>query len=332
MVKNILIIGHSNIGDVCYNLVVVKPLLKHFPQAKISFLTSPRTENIVQGYEGVDKVFTFNRSSGFFGRLRLMSTLVKNKFDLAIILKSTLMYKFLGIPCSWSIRKHLKCELSEKKMHVVDILLEFLRSHGISAQEAVFGFGLGQKEKEFCDTFFVKNGIVAQDKLVGILPLSAWTLKSWPADKWYELVKNLKNQYGVKVIAFGKRNDFAQYPMILDKISSEVIVADQTTLRQAMSLINRCRLFIGPDSGLLHLASCMGGSSIGLYGPTPRDYIFPYFHRDNMVSSKQKFHCMPCYPALQLCPCKGKFDFGACMESINVEDVVKLATSLRVCT
>ncbi|MBU0635313.1 MAG: glycosyltransferase family 9 protein [Candidatus Omnitrophica bacterium] len=327
MFKNILIIGHSNIGDVCYDLVVVNPLRKYFPQAKISFLTSSRAENILQGYEGLDKVFTFDRyakDSGLRGRLRLMAALARERFDLALVLKNTLMYKFLGIPCVWSVKKYLGYEPSEKKIHIVDIYLEFLRYHGIDAQEATFGFALGEEEKNFCSTFLAEEGISAKDRVVGILPVANWSLKSWPIDKWNELAGILKSQYGIKVINLSKSSSDSFSQMVLKNISRKIISADKTTLKQALALIKRCNLFIGPDSSLLHLASCIGVEAIGFYGPTSGEYFYPYFHRHNIVVSKEKLDCMPCYPGLKSCLCKEKLQYGVCMEGISVKDVLEL--------
>jgi len=47
-IKNILIIGHRNIGDICCDVVVVAPLKKRFPDAKIYFLTSTLSESLVE--------------------------------------------------------------------------------------------------------------------------------------------------------------------------------------------------------------------------------------------------------------------------------------------
>ncbi|MDP8253127.1 MAG: glycosyltransferase family 9 protein [Candidatus Kaelpia aquatica] len=325
--KNILIIGHSNIGDTCYDLVVIDPLRRRFPQAKISFLTSSRVDNIVRGYKGLDKVFTFDKHGkdrGVIGRLRLIIVLIKKRLDLVIVLNSTLMHKFLGIPCVWSVRGYLDCKPSENKIHIVDTYLEFLQFHGIDAQKEIFSFALGEKENNFVDAFLAREGISSKDRLIGILPIAAWSLKSWPIDKWNELAAILKSQYGIKIINLSKSSNDSFSQMVLKNISSEIISADKTTLRQAMALIKRCNLFIGPDSSLLHLASCMGIETIGLYGATPASRFYPYFHHHNVIASKEKFDCMPCYPGFKLFPCKGKSWFSACMEGISVEDVLEL--------
>lgn len=311
----------------CYDLTVINPLRSHFPQAKISFLTSPRSNNIVEGYKGLDRVLTFYKDTedrSLSGRLRLMIFLAREKFDLTLVLKNTLMYMFLGIPCVWSLRKYLGCAPSEKKIHIVDIYLEFLRSHGIGAHKAIFDFTLSQEEREFCDTFFAKEKISTKDRLIGILPMAAWSLKNWPIDKWNELAELLRSQYSIKVIAFGKFADDSYSQMVLNKISRKIILAKNTTLKQAMGIIKSCNLFIGVDSSLLHLASCMGVNTIGLYGATSTRYIYPYFHRHNVITSKARIDCMPCYPGHNPCHRKTKFQVGACMDSIDIEDVLRL--------
>jgi ADP-heptose:LPS heptosyltransferase len=326
--SKILIIGHSNIGDVCYDLTVVNPLRSHFPQAQISFLVSARTNNIVEGYKGLDRVLTFDkyaRDRGLSGRLRLIRSLAREKFDLAVVLKSTLMYLFLGIPRVWSLRKYLGgAPPWKKKMHIVDIYLEFLRSHGIDSPKAMFDFGLGQEEHAFCDNFFAQEKISSKDRLVGILPMAAWPLKNWPIDNWNKLAESLNSLYGIKVIAFGKFSDDSYSQMILNNISRKIILARGTSLKQAMGLIRRCSLFIGPDSSLAHLASCLGVNTIGLYGATSSNYIYPYFHRHNLVISKAKIDCMPCYPGGKPCEMKTRLQVGACMDGISVEDVLGL--------
>jgi heptosyltransferase-2 len=323
MLKNILIFGHSNIGDVCYDLVVVDPLRKQFPQARLVFLTTSRCRDIVNGYRGVEKIITFDRNDknkGFANWLQFILNLRKEKFDLAVVLKRSLTYKLLGIPLVWRVES--KDSLRQK--HSVDVYLKLLCRHGIEIQAPSFSFNLGDSEQISCEDFLKKRGIAPKDTLVGILPLAAWSLKSWPIEKWNELAKILKNKYGIKVINLGKAPNSDLGRRILKEISDEIIPADKTTLAQAMALLKRCQLFIGPDSSLLHLASCMGVETVGLYGATSREHFYPYFHRRNIVWPEKRLSCMPCYPGAESSCCNGetKYDFGPCMAAIGVEDVL----------
>lgn len=323
MVRKILIFGHSNIGDVCYDLAVINPLRQRYPDAKIFFLTSSRCQDIVDDYKGIDRIIRFDRhgkDKGLFNRLRFISGLRKEKFDLAVVLKSSMAYKFLGISCVWRVKKKAKLQYK----HPVDQYLCTLRTHGLAVETASFSFGLREDERIFCEDFLTKKGVSRKDTVIGILPLAAWSLKSWPIEKWNKLAEILKSKYGIKLLNLGKMPDSDLGRRIAREISGQIIPADNTTLAQAKALLQRCRLFIGPDSSFLHLASCMGVETIGLYGATSAEHFYPYLHRHNIVWPREKLTCMPCYPGAGPSCNKGKNrpDFGSCMEEIRVEDVL----------
>mgnify|MGYP001615531123 CR=1 FL=1 len=170
MFQNILIIGHSNIGDACYNAVVAAPLHEQFPRARISILTSSRTQNIFQGYAGISKIFLFDtyvKDKGLFGYLRLIRALRKEKFDLAVVLNSTLLYKFLGIPRVWSVREYLGRRPCAVKKHIADIYLEFLKAKGVSFTplESPAIYGGDERYKSLIP--YRKGGVKAPSFLTG---------------------------------------------------------------------------------------------------------------------------------------------------------------------
>ena len=325
MFRRILIIGHSNIGDVCYDLIVVGQLRENFPQAKISFLTSHREYDIARCCSGVDKIFLLDALRGARGlarQLKLIGLLRKENFDVAVVLKRSLMHLFLGIPCSWSLTSATRSVSLKSQQHSADRYLELLRAKGIKLHEAAVTFAISDEDNAFADNFLRHKGITADVLLVGILPIAAWSLKSWPIARWNALAAILKNRYGACVIAFGKSSDDPFSRAVLQQISPGIISAlDKTSLRQAMALMKRCRLFIAPDSSLLHVASCMGIETIGLYGATSPDCFYPYFHRQNVIVSKAKLECLPCCPGRGEIVCNKEFEPAPCMEAISVEEL-----------
>ena len=326
--KKILIIGHRNIGDACCDLVVVKPLRRKFKNSEIVFLTSPVSKDIVEGYKGLDRAIVFDKygaDKGIWGRLRLVFLLRRERFDLVVALSSTLMHRYIGARYQWSVRKYLGCLPQDKKMHIADIYIEFLRSFGVEAQKEHWDFDV-KAEDNFCGEFLRKAGVNEGERIAGILPYSGWPLKDWPIERWNDLANLLKSEYNLKVIAFGKVTDDIKGREKLTHFSPSIISAvNKTTLKQAISLIRRCNLFIGVDSSLLHLASCMGVETVGLFGATSKEYIYPYFHYSNVITPAQKRYCMPCYPGLNPCPCmKDKITKSPCMKDISVESVMQL--------
>ena len=325
MFQNILILGHSNIGDIIYDLAVIDPLRQHCPAARVSFLTSARGQDIAAGYHGIDEIIVLNRQGrdkGFLNRLRFTGMLRKKRFDLVVVLKSSLNDLFLGVSAVWRARNPDGLH----PQHPVDRYLDMLRSRGVMIKGASFHFSVNDEGLFFCEQFLARHGVLPQDTLIGVLPLAAWSLKSWPAGKWRELAGILRQTWGVKMLNLGKMPDNGLGGRVARELAGSVIPADKTTLPQAQALLNRCQAFIGPDSSLLHLASCMGVETIGLYGATPSDRFYPYFHRHNILMPKNKPACMPCYPGRKPSCCAGpsQRDFGACMDGIAVEDVVSL--------
>ncbi len=329
MKKNILIIGHSNVGDVSCGLAVVSPLKKYFKDSSLSFYTSQMSRDIVGGYPGIDEVIVYDKRTRGFGplkRLKMIASLREKRFDLVVVLKSTLMQNFLGVKDIWSVKKFTRGKVSNQKKHIVDIYLAFLKEHGVSSaltNKAIFDFSFNDDDNAFCEQFLKKKGINLSEKIVCILPISAWSFKSWPIEHWNCLTKKLKEK-GVRVVALGKSSLDPFSENVLKHMSEDIISAiDKTTLKQAMGIIKRCSLFIGPDSSLLHLSSFLGIETIGLYGPTSIDYIYPYFHKHNILVVPEKPECLPCYPETgSLRPCKEDFRPGKCMEDLNVDLVL----------
>jgi len=326
-IKNILILGHKNIGDICGDVVIINSLKKRFPQAKIYFLTSPDTVNLIEGYQGIEEVIVIDKKNivkTWGDRYHFNMGLWKYHFDMIIVLTRTWMHNYIYTRHVWNVRKSCRREFMGKKMHPIDIYLKFLNKHNVDAPEAIFDFNFDQ-EQRFCDEFFKRKGIKTQDRLIGILPFAAWAFKNWPIKQWNTLSKILKEDYQIKTIAFGKGTNGAYAEHVKENLSPTIISAiNQTSLKQAAALIQRCHIFIGPDSSLLHLASCLKVQSIGLYGPTPIDYVYPYFHKTNIISPKERDEGMLCQIDPIHCPCKKpNKQPAACMEKIEVDDVLK---------
>jgi ADP-heptose:LPS heptosyltransferase len=325
--KNILIFGHSNIGDVIYDMAIIDPLVKHNPDAAITFLMSSRVQDIVSGYEGLSRIITFDRhgaQKGFLKRLLFTAALRREKYDLVIVLKRSANYLFLNAREVW----RLEAKINRQYAHPLDKNLALLRAHGVAVGPVSFSFRENAEDRAFCAEFCRTNGIKNDEVLIGILPLAAWSLKSWPLEKWNALAEAVQKKWGMRLINLGRfpANDLGR--RLAADISEAIIPADKTTLSEARALLKRCRFFIGPDSSLLHLASCLGVETIGLYGPTRPESFYPYFHLDNCLVAKEKLACMPCYPERRpSCSTPERhYDFGPCMDGIAVEDVVAIMT------
>ena len=95
-----------------------------------------------------------------------------------------------------------------------------------------------------------------------------------------------------------------------------ISIAGQTTLSQLAEVLKRCDLFIGNDSGPMHLAAAVGTRTIGLYGPTDPERFGPVGSHSQTI--RRKPDCPPCMATF----CK--FGGEGCMKEIEVADVIQL--------
>ncbi len=320
--RNILILGHSNIGDVCSDLSVVGPLSRAFPGSRISFLTSPRLKSFVDGCRGINEVLVFDRhgkDKGFLRQLRLVLELRRRRFDLVLVLKSSLMFVFLGAGCVWRVRKK---DIGGER-HMIDVYLELLRRNGIRAVHGPVDLAFSQRESAFADKFLSEHRIPADSCLVGLSPFANWGLKCWPAEKWNELSGLISARPGMVPVLFGKAGGDALSEKLLKRLSPGLVSAvDRCSLRESAALISRCRAFVSCDSGLAYIADSLGIPCVTLSGPTNTDCYYPYLSAGLRVKSRRPPACAPCMKPPENCVLDAQ---GApeCMGGIEAVDVME---------
>ena len=87
----------------------------------------------------------------------------------------------------------------------------------------------------------------------------------------------------------------------------------RTTLREAIGILSRAKVAIGPDSGLMHLSAAVGTPVVSLWGATDPARTGPFGYEQLLVQGRAA--CAPCY--LRRCPI-GR----VCMRSITSERVI----------
>jgi ADP-heptose:LPS heptosyltransferase len=114
--------------------------------------------------------------------------------------------------------------------------------------------------------------------IIGLGPTANWTGKIWPANRFAELYHALARRLpGARAAVFGgpgaQERQVAQDVLAL--LPGALDLVGQLTLPEAAACLKRCAIFIGNDSGLMHLAAAAGAPTLGLFGPTPATEYAP---------------------------------------------------------
>ena len=160
-----------------------------------------------------------------------------------------------------------------------------------------------------------------RESLVAIHPGSPVALKRWRPKRYAKLADWLVAQKRAKIIFVGVD---AEMPIIAEiqalMREKSFNIAGKTSLTQLASILQLCQLFIGNDSGPMHLAAAVGIPTIGLYGPGDPGRFGPVGAQCQTL--RRKPDCPPCLGTT----CR--FGGEGCMSEIQVADVIQ-AIDLR---
>lgn len=110
-------------------------------------------------------------------------------------------------------------------------------------------------------------------RYVGLGPTANWSGKVWPPDRFAALFRAVRDRAlpGARPVVFAGPGpvERAMAAPVLAALPDAVDLAGQLSLPEASACLSRCTLFVGNDSGLMHLAAAAGAPTLGLFGPSP---------------------------------------------------------------
>jgi heptosyltransferase-2 len=145
--------------------------------------------------------------------------------------------------------------------------------------------------------------------------------KCWAAERYAAVADRLAEEMGANIVLFGTAAEREIGARIAGAMRRPAInLIGQTSARELAALLAACRLFLGNDSGAMHVAAAVGLPVVAVFGSTDPDGTAPLALRRTLV--RRPVSCSPCF--LRYCPVDHR-----CMTRISVEDVYQ-ATRLQI--
>ena len=317
--KKILVFSFSFIGDAVLSTAVIQPLRAHFPNAHITFLVGPRAFNLLATEPNIDATLIYdNRGehAGWKGRLHLIKTLRRDKFDLVVNLRDSLAARCIGA-------EHWGMVRGDSNRHAVTRYLEVLQGHGIDTTDAHPHLQLTEDEQTMARCFLTEAGITSERLLIGIHPGGNWEYKLWSA-KNYALVANaLCRAQNAAILLFAGPNERELQKQVSELMDAPPILVKTDNLRHLAALISVCDVYIGNDTGPMHIAAAVDTPVVALFGSTNHIRSGPYGEKRTVVQSGIELGCNPCHPGRN----PGGCGAGSCavIAGITVEQVLEAA-------
>jgi len=117
-------------------------------------------------------------------------------------------------------------------------------------------------------------GVQGSQSMVILQPGARYWFKAWPPERFAELADRLTSQYACHVLIGGSSADLDLAQQIRQMAKSRpTIMAGRTTIKQFAAIAKKSALFVGSDSGAMHIAAAVGTPVVALFGPSnPREW------------------------------------------------------------
>lgn len=325
--KKILLIRFSAIGDVAQCLSVPTRLKEL--NADVHWVTRDDLAGLLHGHPSINRVWTLDRSEGFSGVARLIIQLRKEKFTEVYDAHNNLRSRLI----SWALfpRPVLRRKISRWKrfllfrFHINTYRKPFSGQRDLL--EPLKAWDLSEELPPVPQIFCGQDSAVASAALkergwssfTALAPSAAYPLKRWPLEHFAELIRQNPNS---KFVVLGGPGD--KFLAELEAAAPDRVLnlAGKLTLTESVGLLQKARLLVSNDTGVLHMGEQLGLPTVALMGPAP----FGFPSRPSTKILERDLACRPCSKHGQG-PCVNP-EFQKCLRDITPRDVARAAQDL----
>jgi heptosyltransferase-3 len=325
-IRRALVIKLRHHGDVLLTSPVFKVLKNRAPHIECDALVYHDTREMLTGHPAISNVFTIDRGWKKLNplaqaghELTLLRALRARHYDLVIHLTEhprgawltrLLRPKFSVAQRAQGINEGRDSRLWKTSFthtfpspkatfrHTVETNLDALRRVGIYPQDAekklILVPGAGAEKK--VDELMALHNISAK-RFIHIHPTSRWFFKTWPAEKFAQLILEL-GRSGERVVltAAPASDERDMIAAIKKELKAPVVdLTGSLSLKELGALTARARAFVGVDSAPMHMAAAMQTPTVALFGPSGEAHWGPWGVKHRIVVSQDPRHtCRPC--------------------------------------
>src|SRR5271170_7051078 len=316
----ILIRATNWVGDAIMAIPALRAVRTKFPDAHIAILARPYVADIYRYQQIADDLIAYDWKgihAGFAGRERLAAELRTKNFDLALLLQNAFDAAWLA----WraKIPRRIGYARDGRGMLLTDAIpvpkpgdipvhekfyyLELLRRAGWVTElldEKVIRLAVSSEQLVAAEKKLISAGSSESILRIAVgAGASYGSAKCWPPEHFAAALNHLQTHSDADVILFGTPAEVAVSAAIASKLSKPPInLTGQTNIAELPALFARCQIFLGNDSGAMHVAAAVGLPVVAVFGPTDPFGTAPVTPRCTIVQEKP--YCSPCF--LRRCP------------------------------
>ncbi len=333
-VRSILLIRLYFLGDVLLSTPVMAALKDRFPDAKLSVLIKKRALDILVGNPAVDEVIIYDEPEHYHSpvwQFKLASRLRRARYDLVVDLTGDLRSSLLLLAADPGFRVGVNHagfgRILDRRIPyrstgpVIDHLLSVLHPLGIGVSGAAPLLHLTEEERLRARNLLEARGIAAGESFVMLSPGAGRRLKRWKPERFGRLAERIKMELGFSSVVTGATTDRELADAVVASSGGTAVsLAGATDVRVLAAVAAEARVFVGNDSGPMHITASQGTPVVGLFGASTPERFAPRGGPSRII-----WHRLDCSPCDQR-RCERPDE--PCMDAIGVAEVLDAVMEL----
>jgi len=345
----ILLLRLREIGDVVFTTPAIRGLREHYPNAHISYVVQPAAAPIVARNPHLDDVIVTQGRHGVAGLrddLALAARLRAARYDTAIDFhsgpRSSILTWLSGAAVrvgydvpgrGWMYTVRVPRPRAIRSRHAVENQWDLLSAIGIpapDARRAPVEMAVDPDAASVVQERLARAGVNPGHHVIVVHVSAGNPFRRWPLDSFAALAARLvQGDASRRVIVISGPSERTAASQVIDRARGLVAEADagaildceEFNLDELRALVDRAALFIGGDSGPLHIASTSAVPIVGLYGPTLPVRSAPW-RAPELPTEAAEIGELPCRPCDQRTCVPGDF---RCLTWLTPQQVAEAA-------
>jgi heptosyltransferase-3 len=341
-VRSILIVELTRLGDVVSAIPAIHLLKSHFTNATVHLLVDRSFVTLLKGIDldvQVHGVTDLHTKTGLWMGVNSARSI---RPDLAISMspprRNAVVCLASGAPAKVGYLTHvntltpyllttpvesfgcaLEAQVSYGSERIAERGLKICKAFGIQRSNVVSEFMLRGEEYHKTQMQLRSLGVIPDEPYIVIHPFAAWEYRMWGLDRYETLIGRLLSLHKYHIVIVCGENEVDKLDGLWKRFGGEPGVHFYTSgdLFEAAVAIKGAALFIGNDSGPIHIAVGLGVKVLGMYGPAAPELTAP-LTRDGVFLYK-RVECSPCTQLVCVRP------ENPCLGLISTEEAYMMA-------
>ena len=341
--RRILIRLPNWVGDMMMALPAIQSLRVACPKARLIGMARLEHVELAQRIQALDEVLPAPPRAGWNCHLAMLGvtrSLQQARLDAAVLLapsfEAALTVWLAGIPVRVGHGTDYRAALLNRPVGVrechrsdgfQDLVSELgaRPTDGLGGGDGEGGLQVAASDRAFIDRMSrmsTSSGLARRAPVVFVNPASGKKPRAWASDRFRQLAERLAERHpGVSVLVhdhhpFDRPDGWPS--------SGSIRTVSGASLVELAGVIEQCSLYVGNDSGPMHIAAALGVPTIGIYGPSSPERTSPRGVKGAAhIAVSASFACSPCRERFfEDCPSPPSADERPpCLNDVNVEMV-----------